>query len=99
MQKTISTIGYSDIHVKYARKAVGYESGDLFYAKYSSDGGNTWTTLDTADYTATSWAPQDKVCGTDAAGKSNFIVKFESVAASGGNRSTYVDTVEIAGHK
>ena len=99
MQKTISTVGYTDIHVKYARKAVGYESGDLFYAKYSSDGGSTWTTLDTADYTATSWAPQDKTCGTDAAGKSNFIVKFESNAASGGNRSTYVDTVDIAGHK
>jgi hypothetical protein len=48
VHRTISTIGYSSIHVSYWRADLDCEGDERFIAEYSPDGGVTWTELQSA---------------------------------------------------
>ncbi len=92
--KTQSTVGYSTIHVKYARKTSGLTSPESLYVEWSTDG-TTWNTLEQVQGVK-SWASKDITCGTGADNNAGFRVRFRVA----GNQTTdlaYIDDVEITG--
>ena len=95
MQKAISTAGYNTIHVKYARKATGLDSGqgEKLFVEWSIDG-TTWNNLETTGTTA--WTLKDFTCGSGANNNANFRVRFR-INASATSEFGAVDSVEITG--
>jgi hypothetical protein len=93
MQKAISTVGLTNIHVKYARKTAGLDAAENLYVEWSTDGSN-WNNLETTK--ATAWASMDLVCGSGANNNANFRVRWRT-NASATNEYAYVDDVEISG--
>jgi hypothetical protein len=93
MQKAISTVGLTNIHVKYVRKTAGLDSAENLYVEWSTDGSN-WNNLETTK--ATSWASMDLVCGSGANNNANFRVRWRT-NASATKEYAYVDNVEITG--
>jgi len=94
MQKAISTVGKSTIHVKYARKTAGLDAGENLYVEWSIDG-SAWNNLETTQ--ATAWASQDITCGSGANNNANFRVRWRTNANSAANEYAYVDDVVITG--
>ena len=92
MEKAISTAGFTSIHVKYARKTGGLDSGEYLYAEYHD--GTQWNELEATQ--ASSWASQDKTCGASANNNANFKVRFR-LNANRANEYAYIDDVEITG--
>jgi outer membrane protein assembly factor BamB len=93
IQKAISTGGFNDIHVKYARKTIGLDAGEYLYVEWSTNGTN-WNNLETTQDTA--WSLQDKLCGTGANNNVNFRVRFRTNSDKSGE-AAYVDAVDIFG--
>ncbi|MCJ7728986.1 MAG: hypothetical protein MUO27_03785, partial [Sedimentisphaerales bacterium] len=93
MQKAVSTVGYNTIHVKYARKTSGLDTGENLYVEWSIDG-SAWNNLETTQ--ATTWASKDFTCGSGANDNANFRVRWRT-NASGTNEYAYVDEVVITG--
>lgn len=92
--KAISTVGYTAIRIKYARKTGRMDSSEQMIVQYSADGGVNWTDIEsTSD---TTWAVKDMPCGSDADGNANFQIRF-STTANKTNEYGYVDDVEIIG--
>jgi len=94
--KSISTVGYHGIHVKYARKT-NYTGAatEKMVVEWSLDNGSNWQPAleSTAD---TAWAYKDWTLPSTADGKTTIKVRF----SGGWDNSTkfaYVDGVEIAG--
>ncbi|MHC4397002.1 MAG: DNRLRE domain-containing protein [Planctomycetota bacterium] len=92
MEKAISTAGFTTIHVKYARKTKGLDSGEYLYAEWHD--GSDWNQLEATQ--ATSWSAQDKTCGSGADNNAAFKIRFRT-NANRGNEYAYVDDVEITG--
>ncbi len=91
--KTVSTVGYSAIHVKYARKTKGFDTGEWLFVEWSTNG-STWNLLEqTQDV---SWASRDIACGTGADDQSTFMLRF-STNANNSSETGFVDDVEIIG--
>ena len=95
MQKAVSTVGYNTIHVKYARKATGLDSGqnEKLFVEWSIDG-STWNNLETVPTAA--WALKDFTCGSGANNNANFRVRFR-INANATSEFGAVDSVEITG--
>ena len=92
LEKAVSTIGFTDIHVKYARKTAGLDAGEDLVVEWSTDG-SAWNTLEsTLD---TSWAYQDMTCAAGADDNAGFRVRFS--CAAGNKEYAFVDEVEISG--
>lgn len=47
VSRVLSTVGYSNISLSYRRYTTGKETGDYLYFEVSSNGGSTWTTIET----------------------------------------------------
>jgi hypothetical protein len=94
MQKAVSTVGKSTIHVKYARKTTGLDAGENLYVEWSIDG-SAWNNLETVQ--ATAWASQDITCGSGANNNANFRVRWRTNASSASNEYAYIDDVVITG--
>lgn len=93
IQKAVSTVGYQAIHIKYARKTIGMDSGEYLYAEWSTDG-SVWNVLErTQD---TSWASRDLACAAGANNSAGFRIRFRTNASSTSEYG-YVDGVEISG--
>jgi len=92
MEKAISTTGFTAIHVKYVRKTKGLDSGEYLYVEWYDGGG--WNPLEATQ--ATSWASQDKTCGSGADNNNDFKIRFRT-NASNASEYAYVDDVEITG--
>jgi alkaline phosphatase len=95
IRKAVSTAGYKNIHIKYARKTLNLDSGENenLYVEWSTNG-SQWSSLESTR--ETTWAYKDLVCGTGADNKSGFIVRFRTNA----NRTDeygYVDGVVVTG--
>jgi len=95
IRKAISTVGYKQIHIKYARKTQNLDSGENenLYVEWSTNG-SQWSPLESTR--ETTWAYKDLVCGTGADNKSGFMVRFRTNA----NRTDeygYVDEVIVTG--
>jgi hypothetical protein len=93
IQKSISTVGYNTIHVKYNRKTYGMSSSEWLYVEWSING-TTWNTLESTHITA--WAAADFTCGTGANNNANFRIRFRTNAGTT-SRYAYVDDVVITG--
>jgi hypothetical protein len=96
IQKMVSTTGYTNIHVKYARIVDAgnpFDSGQYFYAEWSTNG-TTWNTLESTQ--SNSWALQDYTCASGANNNANFRIRFR-VNADEATESAYVDNVEVTG--
>ncbi len=88
LAKEISTVGFTDIHVEYARKV---DSGSMV-VEWTTDE-SSWNTLETAS--GASWSYQDKLCASGADGSTTFQVRFR---VSGGNKDSFhIDDVSITG--
>jgi len=92
MEKAISTAGFTSIHVKYVRKTKGLDSGEYLYIEYHD--GTQWNELEATQ--ATSWASQDKTCGSGADNNADFKIRFRT-NANRANEYAYIDDVEITG--
>ncbi|MCK4753258.1 MAG: metallophosphoesterase, partial [Planctomycetes bacterium] len=92
IEKSISTTGMSDIHVKYARKTYLYDAGDYLTVQWSIDGVN-WNTLETTQ--DTSYAFVDKTCSSGADNNRAFRIRFSSNASV--KEKFYIDNVEVTG--
>jgi P pilus assembly chaperone PapD len=92
MEKAISTAGFTTIHVKYVRKTKGLDSGEYLYVEYHD--GTQWNELEATQ--ATSWASQDKTCGSSADNNADFKIRFRT-NANNASEYAYIDDVEITG--
>ena len=89
MQKAISTVGKTNIHVKYARKCKSV----TLVTEWSIDG-SVWNTLEST--TSATYALQDFTCAAGANNNANFRVRWRT----NGTKTTqyaYVDDVQITG--
>ena len=94
IEKAISTAGYTDIHVKYARwTSAGFDAGENLYVEWWD--GSDWNVLETVPG-GIGWTLKDQTCGAGADNNANFKVKFRT-NANQNNESAYVDDVEITG--
>jgi len=94
MQKAVSTVGKSNIHVKYARKTAGLDAGEYLYVEWSIDG-SVWNNLETTQ--STTWASRDFACGAGANNNANFRVRWRTNANTASTEYAYVDDVLISG--
>lgn len=90
--KSAHTIGKTDIHVKYARKTVGLDSGEYLVVEWY-DGAN-WNELERTQDTA--WVYKDFTLPAAAAGNASFKIRFINEEVDN-KEYTYVDDVEISG--
>jgi alkaline phosphatase len=93
IRKAISTAGYANIHIKYARSTKNLDAGENLYVEWSTNG-STWNQLEATRDTA--WVYKDLVCPAGADNKTGFMVRFRTNA----NRTDeygYVDEVVVTG--
>jgi len=91
IEKAISTEGYGDIHVSYARWTKSFDSGEYLFVEWSSNGSD-WIALEqTQDGT---WAAQDMTCDSGADDQTGFRVRFRT---NTNREEAYIDAVEISG--
>ncbi|MHC4159221.1 MAG: hypothetical protein ACYSSO_09105 [Planctomycetota bacterium] len=94
VRRDISTAGYENIHVKYVRKTIAYDSGEYLYVEWHD--GTDWNQLEaTAE---TSWASKDWTCPAGANNNSSFKVRF-LCNASGNDEYSYIDDIEVTGEE
>jgi alkaline phosphatase len=93
IRKSVSTVGYTNIHIKYARSTKALDAGEYLYVEWSTNG-KTWNLLEsTRD---TTWVYKDIICPSGADNKNTFYIRFRT----NGNRTDefgYVDEVVITG--
>lgn len=73
LERTISTINYQEISLKYARKLVGLDTADEFKAKWFD--GATWTTLEQT--------------GSNSANDANYILKSFTLPSNANNNPNF----------
>ncbi len=90
LEKSISTKGFTNIHVKYARMTTGLDAGEFLVAEWYD--GSSWHQLEqTQD---TSWQLVDYACPAGADDNASFKVRFTASQADN-KEYTYLDAVEI----
>lgn len=95
IEKTVSTVGLSNIRVKYRRMTEGFDAGDNLIVEWSTNG-STWTALEAVQTAAYGDGLQNKSCGAGAANQSGFRVRFRTTATEAGEHA-FVDNIEILG--
>ncbi len=93
IEKAISTVGYTTIHVKYARWTAGFDAGEYLYVEWWD--GSSWNVLETVPGNI-GWTVMDMTCGSGANNNANFKARFRT-NANLNNESAYIDDVEISG--
>jgi hypothetical protein len=92
LTKSVSTLGFSNIHVKYARKTQGLEPDEFLLVEWYD--GSTWHEIEQTQIT--SWAYVDNLLPAGANENALFKVRFAALNADS-KEYTYVDQVEITG--
>ncbi|MCK4761248.1 MAG: metallophosphoesterase family protein [Candidatus Aminicenantes bacterium] len=91
LTKSISTLGFSDVTVKYARKTALLDAGEFLLVEWS-DGTNWYEIEQTQD---TGWVYKQFALPAGAGEKASFKLRFDNL---GDNREyAYIDLVEISG--
>ena len=94
LTKSESTQGYNTIHVLYDRKTT---YGDIvLVVRWSSDGGSTWTNLETVNASA-GWASENWTLPSSADNDPNFLLQFITTTGTGSHYA-YIDNVKITGN-
>ena len=92
LEKAVSTVGYSNINVSYARRAISLDGGENLRVQWST--GGSWTTLETLNTTA--YATASFVLPAGANNQSGFRIRFIT-NASKNNEKAYIDDVLVTG--
>ena len=79
IQKTLSTVGYNTIRVKYARRTAGLDAAENLYVEWSANG-TTWTAIETTK--ATAWSIPTFTLPVGANGLASLRVRFRTNANS-----------------
>ncbi|MCK4294016.1 MAG: tandem-95 repeat protein [Planctomycetes bacterium] len=90
IEKAVNTVGYSAIHVKYARVTERLDSGEFLYVEWFD--GAQWNQLEQTQ--ATSWSVRD--LGAAADNNAAFKLRFRT-SADKVNEYGRIDDVEIIG--
>ena len=93
LEKAVSTIGYSNITVNYARRAVSLKGGENLRIQWSTNG-STWTTLETLN--TTGYATASFVLPAAAENQAGFRIRFIT-NANKNNEKAYIDDVLVTG--
>lgn len=92
LTKSIHTLGFSDVTVKYARKTTGLESDEYLLVEWYD--GSSWNEIErTQD---TSWTYVQHALPAGAGENAQFKLRFSGLNVDN-KEYTYVDQVEIAG--
>jgi len=92
MEKALSTVGYTNIHVKYIRRTVAFDApNEWLYVEWWD--GNNWTEL---EHYRGGLVAADMTCGSGADNNANFKVRWRTDADKN-NEFANVDNVEITG--
>jgi len=90
VEKWISTEGFTNVHVKYARKTSGLELDEFLVTEWFD--GSAWHELErTQD---SSWALVEKVCAAGADENRMFKLRFRAEGADSKDY-TFIDAVEV----
>lgn len=94
IQKTVSTSGYTNIQLEYARYTYAYDWGEYLIVEWSDDGSN-WTVIEyfNDEY---SWSLNQASLGSDAEDLSTLYIRFRS-NASGLYEKFRLDNVLLTG--
>jgi len=92
LTRSIRTLGFSNIHVKYARKTAGLEPDEFLLVEWYD--GSTWHEIERTQNT--SWAYVDNLLPAGANENALFKVRFTALNADS-KEYTFVDQVEITG--
>jgi hypothetical protein len=93
IEKAVSTSGYTNIHLKYARTTNSLEAGELLYAEWW-DGGD-WNVVESTN--DESWVVQDWALPAAASNNASFKIRFRLSADHGANDQGRIDDVEVTG--
>ena len=91
IEKAVSTVGFSNINIKYDRKTKGLDDGEYLYVEWYD--GSYWHELEATQDTA--WSFQNLTCGVGANDNAAFKVRFRTNASNSAEYA-YVDDVEIS---
>jgi len=94
ISKALSTVGYTNIHVRFWCRTDRLDAGEYLYCEWSDDGGQTWYVLGSIQ--STSWVQQDFTCPVGAENNANFQIRFRT-NANAKTEKGLVDDVEIVG--
>ena len=97
IEKAISTVGFTDIKVKFVCDTKGLDSSEGEYLFVEWYDGSDWHGLDMIK--GGGWTYKEKLCGTGANNNELFKVRFRIVANHLMEEWARVDDVEIAGLK
>jgi hypothetical protein len=95
IEKTLSTSGSMDIHVRYARRTKGLDSGEYLSVQWYD--GSNWNTLEQVGDTKSKWASRDQLCGAGANDNPFFKVRFYCLTSNMNEEWAQVDNVEVTG--
>ncbi len=93
IEKAVSTVGYTNIHVKYARRTSGLDAGEYLYTEWWD--GSGWNQLEAAPGNEP-WTAKDQTCGAGANNNANFKIRFRCNADKQPEWGR-VDVVEVTG--
>ncbi|MHC4158000.1 MAG: hypothetical protein ACYSSO_02875, partial [Planctomycetota bacterium] len=88
-----STVGYTTIHVKYARRIAGLDAGEYLYVEWWD--GSGWNVLESVTGNI-DWTYKDMTCGSGADNNANFKIRYRTNGDKN-NESAYIDDVEVTG--
>jgi hypothetical protein len=89
IEKSVSTAGFTEIHVKYARKTEGLKADEFLYVEWYD--GSSWHELESMQDSA--WGSEDKTC-VGADNNADFKIRFR-INGNAGNDEAMVDDVQI----
>ena len=92
METGVSTVGYTSIHLKYARRTNNLDAGEYLTADWFD--GTDWNTLEQTQQTA--WAFKDWTLPSGAANNPDFKIRY-TVNANKNTEFGFVDVVEVTG--
>ncbi|MCJ7691903.1 MAG: sialate O-acetylesterase [Sedimentisphaerales bacterium] len=91
-EKAISTEGFTNIHIKFTRKQVAFDSSEYIYAEWYD--GTDWNELEASQ--DSSWGTVDIYCGSGADDSADFKIRFRT-NANKTNEYSCIDNVAVCG--
>ncbi len=92
MQRSLSTVGFNTIHLKYVRRTQAMDSTENLFVEWFN--GSVWTAVETTK--STTWTSQDLTLPAGAAGNPAFAIRFRT-NCSNNNEYASIDSVEVTG--
>jgi hypothetical protein len=89
---TVSTVGYTNIHLKYAGRTKGFDSGEFLTVEWYD--GSTWHVVD--ELNNETYLPRDWTLPAGAADNAAFAVRF-TANADKNTEWGYADNIEVTG--